>query len=514
MMNRRLLLVGCILLASCSGGNRARLTPLERELSGRIAEADSLRQKADFVSLKNAFQIYEDAYNQPGLRTRTAAPLAATALLLAVREKELGIADRTYMDKALEIIGRNPDLGSLSPYAEIAGFFWVQGRGTMRDIDERFSWKDTEEKLKRSEGELREKARTDEFCAYMYLVLRCAYANPYGLMDELAEVSAAYPDSLLLKYKLAICPEKKTDLLETILAENPRFYEAAYFLGEEALLQGHLLKAERYLLSAYEGIQESPQITISLATVAFGTEEFGRSLGYFEKTLELSPDYRDALLGKAVCLSYLGRPEEAIRVCRRIIGLGFWLIGESFYWMAWNQHELKDNVAAMESVEQAKGRLPTSTEVFTLSGTIALENGDLVKAEKDLKEALEYDPANGEAMLQLGNLYVLKKDWPSSAVSFEKAAFFYQEAAADMEAKIADLKKSELAAERKDRLLRRKARQLERTILTEATAFYNAAAGYFNSGQKYKALELAARAAEHPAFQTKAAELMEGIKQP
>ncbi len=511
-MDRRFVLLALIFLASCSRADKTRLAPLAPEIEWQIAAADDLARKGCYVPLKEAFGIYSGLYARPECRDLVAARLVKNSLLLAVREKELGMSGRTYLDTAWTIIKENAVLAVLSPYAEIAGFFWVQGRGTMRDIDERFPWKETEEKLKRLDAELRERAREDEFCAYMYLVLKCAFANPYGMKEELGESSALYPDSILLKYKRAICPEEKTDLLEEIIAENPRFYEARYFLGDLALLRGFLLKAEDHFLAAYEGIPESPQITISLASVAFGTEEFERSLGYFEKTLALTPEYRDALLGKAVCLSYLGRPLEAIPICQQIIGLGFWLLGESYYWMAWNQHELRDTAAAQTNIEQAKGRLPTSTEVFTLSGTIALENGDLIKAEKDLKEALQCHPANGDAMLQLGNLYVQKKDWPNSAVHFENAGFLYKDAAAELEAKIADLGKSELAADRKSVLLRRKARQLERTVLTKATAFYNAAAGYFNSGQKYKALEMAARAVEHPALKEKAEELMTGIK--
>lgn len=511
-MGRRSLLIGLIFLTYCSGVDRAKLTLLEPETKGRFAEADLLRTKADYVSLKQAFRIYENLCDQPELRAGAVPPLATTALLLAAREKELGISSRAFLAKALEVIRENPHLGSFAPYAKIAGFFWVQGRGTMRDIDERFPWKMTDEELRGLDAELKERARVDEFCAYMYLVLRCAFANPYDTKGGLGELLALHPDSTLLKYKRAICPERKADLLEALLEENPQFYEAMYFLGDEALQQGFLLKAEGHLLAAYQGIPESPQITISLATVAFGIEEFERSLDYFEETLAMAPDYRDALLGKAICLSYLGRPVEAIAVCRKIIGLDFWLMGESYYWLAWNQHELKENAAAAESIEQSKGRLPTSSEVFTLSGTIALESGDLAKAEKDLQEALQYPPANGEAMLQLGNLYAKKKDWPRSADHFEKAGFLYQDTAAELKAKITELEKSELAAERKQRLLRRKMRQMDTAVLTKATAFYNAAAGYFNAGQKYKALEMAARAVEHPALREKAEELMSGIK--
>jgi hypothetical protein len=45
-----------------------------------------------------------------------------------------------------------------------------------------------------------------------------------------------------------------------------------------------------------------------------------------------------------------------------------------------------------------------------------------------------------------------------------------------------------------------------------ATAFYDAGAGYFNCGQRKKALELALRASEHPAFKQRADELASQIR--
>ena len=89
--------------------------------------------------------------------------------------------------------------------------------------------------------------------------------------------------------------------------------------------------------------------------------------------------------------------------------MGYWLLGESNYWLARCQHDLKDDAAAAVSIEEAKGRLPTSSEVFTLSGAIALEAGDLVKAEKDLKEAIGYNRANAEALMLLGGVHSQKK---------------------------------------------------------------------------------------------------------
>jgi len=516
-MYRRFVYVAVIFLASCFGGAKAKLAPLDLEIEAKIAAAGTLSRKGSYVALKQAVHEYKELYARPGLRKKIAPELAATALLLAVREKELGMSNKSYMDTALQVIKENRSLSGLTPCAEIAGLFWVQGKGVMTDIDERFPYKVTEDKLKKMETDLFLQAKSGEFAAYMYAVMKCYSSPDYGVSlfdknDELDELAELFPDSMLLLYKRAICPQEKPDLLKALLAAEPEFFEAYYFLGNEALRRGNLLEAEELFLKAHEAIPESPQTAILLASIYLATEELERSLEFHEKTLVLSPEYRDALLGKGICLSYMARATEAIPVFEKIISLGYWLLGESHYWLAWNHHELKENAAAEANIEQAKGRLPTSTEVFTLSGILAAERGDSAKAEKDFLEALQYKPANSEALFNLAAVYARKEDWPSSGLYFEKAGFAFESEGRSLQDKIAQVLYSNLAQERKDRLLKKKKSQLEKTLLAKATAFYNAAAGYINAGQKYKALEMATRSAEHPALKEKAEALGSAIK--
>jgi len=511
-MKKKLILLGLILLSFCAPKEKIEVRAPAPEFEKKIVEADSLRQKGCYLALKQAFEIYSDLYAQPASKKKVASKLAVTALLFSIREKELGIANKAYLDKALEVIKQNPSLNAFVPYAEIAGLFWVQGKGVMRDIDERFPWKETEEKLKKMEDEIKDKASADEFFAYMYAFQKCAYANPYEDRKEFTELLEIFPDSLLLKYKRAICPQENADLLKDLLAAEPQFYEAEYNLGNLALKDGNLLDAEGHFLKAYENIPESPQITISLASIYFAFEELERSLEFYEKTLAISPEYRDALLGKAICLSYLGKPAEAIDVLQKIISLGYWLIGESYYWLAWNEHELKNVEEAAADIEQAKGRLPTSSEVFTLSGMIAFEKGNLAKAEKDFKEALQYNPANSEALFNLGSLCAHKEDWKNSGVYFEKAGFSFENGEQSLRGKMGQIETSALSPERKAKLLQKKKFQLERIFLSKATAFYNAAAGYLNAGLKLEALDMATRATEHPSFKQKAEDLISQIK--
>ena len=78
-----------------------------------------------------------------------------------------------------------------------------------------------------------------------------------------------------------------------------------------------------------------------MASIYFAFEELEKSLEFYEKTLAMAPAHRDALLGKAMCLSYLGRHQEAILVCNKILTLGKYYLGESHYWLAWNLNELE-----------------------------------------------------------------------------------------------------------------------------------------------------------------------------
>ncbi len=501
------------LLVGCAPRGAIGPDRLPAEDAAAISRADLLFRKASYVALHQAGELYQELYARPNL-SRTVAPrLFMTCVLMSVREKELGIADTSSLDRALALLGKDKSLARYSLYSDIASVFWIQGKGVMRDIDTRFAWNDIVDRLKKAEPGLAEAAARDEFSAYMYAVLKCAFSPEYGVMpfqekDSLDRFWGLYPASRLLKFKKAICPKENAALLGELIDADPEFYEADYFLGNEALSRGNLLEAEEFYLRSLSGIPDSPQATISLAAIAFATEEFDRSLEYYEKTLALAPGYRDALLGKAMCLNYLDRPAEAIPVCQKLIGLGYWLLGEGYYWLARCQHDLKDDAAAALSIEEAKGRLPTSSEVFTLSGSIALEAGNLVKAERELKEALQYNPANAEALMLLGGVNSEKKDWAGAAACFEKAGLVYLDEEAGLEAKVEDVRRSRMAEERKNALLRRKERQLEKVSLAEASSFYDAGAAYYNCGRKQKAAEMAARSAGHPALKQKAEELI------
>jgi len=478
----------------------------------KIQQAGGLVAKGHYLAFKNACRIYEPLYARPSLRPKVAAPYLEACLLLALREKQIGIDDPATMAVATKVLRENPRLAAFEPYATLISAIPPKSRGVMRDIDTS-SWnKSGADALKAAEETVRKRAAADELAAYVLAARSCGFGRYSGNWPDPAEHLKAFPGSLLLKYAVATCGEGRPDLLEEILLREPGFAEVHYHLGEAALAEGRLLAAETHLLEAYETIPESPQTRILLAGIYLATEEFDRSLQFYDLTLEISPEFRDALLGKAICLSYLGRLEESMGVLDRILELGYWLLGEAHYWLAWNLHELKRNPEALRHIDEAKGRLPTNSEVFGLAGTVSLDLGELDRAETDFRESLKYNPQNVESLFGLGTVAGRKSLWLVSAGFYEKAGEACGAAAAAFRAKIEEIKASALSEERKARLVRKRQAQVDRLELTRATSYYDAAAAFSNAGLKDRAVAAAEKAAVHPALKQKAEELLRSIR--
>jgi len=510
---KKFALIGAVaFLSACASAPKKTVDVRVSEDQVSQAYAESLVKKGHYLAFKKAFGLYRNIYSRRALRPKVAAGYVRAGLLLALRERQIGLDDPGTLAEVNRVIGENRSLASFAAPALVISAIPPRTRGVMKDIAADTRGQDDRERLRAAEEELRSAAPADELSAAVLAAWTCQAGRYSAEYRDLAEYLKARPDSLLLKYEAAVCGEVDPGLAEALLAEEPEFAEARYHLGEAALREKRLLDAEAHLLRAFEAIPESPQPRILLAGVYFATEEFAASLRFYDLALEVSPEYRDALLGKAISLAYLGRHDESMAVLDRILELGFWLLGESHYWLAWNLQTLKRGPEALRHIDEAKGRLPTNSHVFSLAGTIAMELGELERAEKDFMESLVYDPANTEALSGLGTLHARRARWPMAAEFYEKAGRAYAAEGEALAAVIEGLRASALAPERKARLVQRRTSQLERVRFENATADYNAAAAYFNAGNAGKALETAAKAAAHPALREKAEEILRNIR--
>jgi tetratricopeptide (TPR) repeat protein len=509
------ILAAVLFSLACAPAAKVETGPPPAELVRKASAADAQVKRGCYAGYKEAIRIYQELYVQPSMKPQVALPYLRSLVLMIVREREIGILDHHRYQTGIEIIRENPSLEAFVTLFNAADSLSPRTRGIMQDIDPVALKRvyDNQIDQRQAKESLYNKALTEDYYAYLY----AAFFTGYGYYAERVEESikgilARYPDSILMKYKNAIYPRPDRDRLLALLQADPEFYEAVYHLGELAITEGSLLEAEGHFLKALDGLSESPQVPIYLASIYTATEEFEKSLEYYDRTLALSPQYRDAILGKGISLSSLGAHKEAIEVLKKNLELGFYLIGESYYWIAWNDHALKDDDKAQENIEESKKRLPTNSEVFSLAGTIAFEKGELDRAEKEFLEALKHNDKNADALLNLGLLYGQQKKWPDSAAHYERAAFVIEGSEDGIVAKIAEIRNSRLSEERKAKMLAKKEQQLKITRTTKATAFYDAATGYFNAGDKAKAMDLAGRAAAHPQFKAKAEELIKQIK--
>lgn len=520
-------------LAFCAPKKRVDVTPKisEFEYESRIEEADALFKRGNYSCLKEAFEIYKDLLPAPYQEGLTQEKLIKTALLLTLREKELGILDYRYLGAAANLIKASPRLPEFAVYLDIVSSIPQKTKGVTRDFFRDSSQIDTTyDELKKHvhtwNMRLKEKSASDEFFAYLYLALNCYLSHFIGEKPNLTPLSRDYPDSPLIQYKLSLYqkenqrvpgeliqkePEYKKSL-EELFQKEPRFYEVYYFLGDMALRRKELVTAEKNFLKAYEQIPESSSTVISLANIYSAFEELKVSLEFYEEALKLAPTYRDALLGKAFCLSYLGRNEEAIEALYRLLRLGKYFMGETHYWLAWNYNELENLEMAWEYVEKAKNYIIGQSDIHTLAGVIAFKKEDLEVAEKNFKEAIRLGGLSCDASYYLGKVYVKKQEWKSSGDYFGRAAICYESIEKALHDRIEEIKNSAFSEERKEKHVLRNKIKLRKTILTKATCFYNAAAGFYNAGMKKGAMAFAERATSHPLFKQRAEELILNIK--
>jgi len=504
---------------ACAPAGRApnAAGPRPVDWPARLAEADALYGAAHYTALRDARGIYGEALEAVGKRPDIAEKYLRASIALELREKDLGVLSDGPAADLDALVAVDPALGRYAPWLELVAGLPNKIKGSPgidqtagRTLDAQLDWVNT--RVTAIDRDLEAAAQTDDLAAALRLTLRREFFFKFENKLDRKAVLARHPGSRLAAFQAAVCPAFEAEELEALLAADPGFSEVHYYLGEDALMAGKLLTAERHYLAAGEKIPESLSVLISLAKVAFQMEETEDCLKWNEKALALLPTYRDALLGKGLALGYLGRNEEALEVLGRLLELGTYYMGEGNYWTAWNLDELGRLEEARKAIDSAKVFLVGVSDVAALSGIIAYRQGRPDDAERDLREALDLDPAASDAAYYLGKLYADRKAWLDSGIYFAGAAMTYEDKEHGLEKKIGEIEGSEMSPERKARLVARKRVQILSIQATKATCQYNGAAGYHNAGSFERALELARLAAGHPAFAEKAAELIKIIQ--
>jgi tetratricopeptide (TPR) repeat protein len=353
---------------------------------------------------------------------------------------------------------------------------------------------------------------------YLAWSIRC---NAVTRMDASVTVpgaaEAGADEPPLLVYRRAICRGPKgLDALAALYASHPEMAEAAYYLSvNEPLNVNGPTGAKRKLTgAAYAAFPLSPAVTYAMAIVSHSAGNCREGLKYYEETLVLQERHESAELGRATCLTYLKRPDEAIAAATTLIGWNSTKVLEAYYWRAYNEHEQQHLDVARADIEASKQRGST-TENMILAGVIEYEQDDLAPAMADLDRAWALSRARGcTAAWYLGLVHIKRDAWPEAAGGFERATACFAANVREDRMSLAAVEATgegspELDPEfRASQIAGFKAAIVEDERQQRAAAL-NAATCYANAGSVARARQFLVTAEQEPSFADQVAKLRE-----
>jgi tetratricopeptide (TPR) repeat protein len=316
----------------------------------------------------------------------------------------------------------------------------------------------------------------------------------------------------LLLYRVGICMDLKRPQLESVRKQEPRWFEAAYFLARIDIARANETgapSARQLIAEAYEHFPKSPAVTYLAGNYNQLIGDCKEGLRYYDETVALQSLHDNALLGRTVCLAFLKRFDESVAAASRMILIPTSNLSDAYYWRAWVQHHLKNLGEARADIDMAK-KIVSNNAIHRLAGIIEHDQDDLLAADKDLTSAKAMTDGQYDCVSRwyLGLNDMKRERWTVSAAHFEDAMNCYERAALFAEQALAKMEAM------KDIDPDFKARQIEgfKAAIKEdraqqyASAF-NAANHYMRGGEAPKAKPLLDIAAKDEALGPRVAEL-------
>lgn len=505
---KHVVILGCFVLAACAARGPSPQTVAE------LARADQLAIAGCYTCLQDALAIFEREL-QPNRRAPlgVAARAFETAILIALREKELGIPAEAAIERARGLAARvPPSIGQIAPavLTELADL--TPGEISGLDHDQRDQRRLTIERRTRRD-ELRPVLDAVQppalVATYLAATIDCDSIEGRKKLNP-DQLLAAHPGSLLLRYRLALCALGPSRGLPDVRQADPRWLDTLFFEGRAAMSSRigsrgtpNIRGAIDLFTQAHKAFLRSPAIFLALAHAqrAYGDQE--AALDSYNGVLAMTPTLREALLGRTITLSHLNRPAEAVETATRMIDLGTWLLPDAYYWRAWNRYALKQIDEAWVDAEQAI-KLSANTNVYLLAGIIAYDRKELEVAKNRFENSRKMDPNHCSAHSYLGLVHAALNEWTEATPVFSTAMTCFIQAAAQARKELAELQRESDDPVYTGRLAADRQKTIDDSERKAAEAGYNAAQGFLRAGKRNEALGHLQVALEHPTLQKQA----------
>lgn len=511
MSGKFLIATFAIFASACAARGPSPLSVAE------LAKARALLGRGCYTCLKESLALFEKQ-----LIAKTPLPGARegafdAALLIAIREKELGIPGDASMILARKLVV--PARQVVLDAAEL-----IIGDTVSLDPDQRA----------RVTGRIRPPIEPDNprrraldgapagdvAAKYVALTIDCEQQKLIESVD-IKGLLTVYTDVPLLQFRLATCGRPAGPEAGALRAGDPRWTDTLYWEGRRELASsiGRAIDLPKVLSLYSQGREAFPSsvlLTLAWANANLLGEEFEAALSGFDHVLTTQPTHRDALNGRMQSLSYLMRHEDAVAAATRLLELGTWHIADANYWRAWNRYHLKEYDGAWADIENATKGLSNS-RVYMLAGLIAYSRTDLPVAVRRFDRAYELDSSACDATWMSGMVSIDQDELKIAAPKFTRGMSCFVSAAAALRQDRARTEASILtrgspATPREQRRLERLQRDAENAEEKSAQSAYNAAQCYARTGQKAMALNLIDVAIAHPKMSEKAIAMKAAIE--
>jgi tetratricopeptide (TPR) repeat protein len=361
-------------------------------------------------------------------RPRVIARVFEADLLIALREKELGLSPSDALADARRIASALPRDLEAEHYVALVERIPSNELGmsareirSFRTAHQALPGAFDAERAWLAKGKLRAPVRD-----YLRRALDCAYpatGNTTRPAGSGAQPHARLPASPLLSYRAAICGFDLISALSAVRDREPRFIESAFFIAsiEMALSAGDGPgQARAHLTEALARFPASTAILYLTASYHQLVENYPEALLIYDRMLAVQPANNPARLGRLMCLSKLDRAQEAIDEATRVLELGDDNRADAYYWRAHNHRALGQLAEARRDISAAK-ESSTTPDVLRLAGIIEYEQRDLDPAEADLTAAIGAAGVDCTARWYLALVHRQRKRWLISGHAFEDA---------------------------------------------------------------------------------------------
>ena len=518
--------VVCVVVTVAAVGCAAKARPVAppKAVTIDLAAADALFDAGCYVCLKQAYEEYDRGLNSVQPPAHAREKTFVSALLLAVRHKEIGLDAIPWLERARAL--STPDERLFVEIAEslawtsagIAPDFEPPTRPSSSTRDDWRALLDPSPQSATVPAPL-ETSHYGVLKQYLLVTLRCT--TGLQRIDEEADrrIDLGRP---ILRYRVGLCGLSHRPHLEAVLASDPRFVEASFFVGRYEMASGvsrlgaprpsraWLTTAVAPLLAAHQGLPEAPVVSIVFAGLMRSRGELNRALALYDEALVLRPAQREALLGRTVTLTYLSRPDDAISTATRMIELGTWHLGAAHYWRAFNYYRSSRLEAARSDIAEAE-RLQFDADVLTLSGIIAYDQKRPVDARASFNVALQLDRERCPAHWYLGMLGLDEEAWPAVVSSLSTAGACYQRSADAIRTEAGRLP-PDLPDEARQQQLASFEDSIATSLRQAGRSFFNAAQASIRIGDKVAALAYARSAASYPEMKERAESLVQDLE--